>query len=92
MRSTASHTDIMTDTHKMIVSAVLAEIGEHDSFSIFRIDPLIEMVGESKDSAAYKALRALHCVSMRNMPTPLVNSLPELILSALGEGVRPCIA
>lgn len=75
----------------MAAQTALKDMLSDKSFSICTVDKIIEMLGRHPDPSSYKVLSTLHCIKYRDMPTELLQRLPDLLCNCLGEGSRPAI-
>jgi hypothetical protein len=74
---------VSTEIKMMAAQAALRKMVEGSSFSICTIDSIVEMLDVKPDRDTYQVLRTLHCVSYNQMPTELLEKLPELIHKVL---------
>jgi hypothetical protein len=57
----------------------LNQMLENGTFYISTVDEVAKAIGALPDGQAYKILRPLHCVKIRDMPAELRAALPQLI-------------
>lgn len=75
----------MNDIERLSVEVALRDMVRKGYFSICTIDSILKLTQLVRDERAYKTLSLLHCVQYGDMPPQILQELPELIRSALGN-------
>lgn len=73
----------MTDLKMLSAQAALVKLFDQDYFSICTIDNISKMMGIKPEREAYQILKTLHCVHYDQMPSALLQALPELIMHVM---------
>lgn len=78
----------MDDIQVLAARAAMKKMTQDGYFSICTIDNILRMTGGVPRASDYDILRALHCISFRDMEPMLLRGLPFLIKRVLeADGV-----
>ena len=73
----------LPETRQIVVKQVIKDVFDSTFFSICKINKLLEAVGVTRDTEAYRLLATLHCVDYNKMLPELRERLPYLINECL---------
>lgn len=79
-------------TRALVLQAALNGLFTAKWFDICTVDTVLGAIQVSRDSEAYRLLRALHCIHYDKMPKELLERLPYLVNEALTPPVTACLA
>jgi len=78
----------LPEVKRIVAETAIQGLFTKNYFDICAVRAIMEVVGGSKDSMAYKQLHALHCIDYANMPAHLRDILPRLLNECFrGESV-----
>lgn len=73
----------LPQTRRLVVEQALNRLLNERHFSICTLDSIADVLGTSRNTEAYRLLRALHCIDYAAMSPQMREALPQLINEAL---------
>ena len=69
----------MNAIETLVAKTALKKMMEQGYFCICTIDNILKMSGGIPNPRDYQMLRTLHCINYKDMPSALLNELPNMI-------------